>query len=869
MSKKSANALRIDGNPYRLPVNLTPIHQDIHLEMPKLENAGEDEYFGITSLQFRLDRPADKVILNSKGIKYDSAVVYSAAGLEQRATDIEVDNDSETVTFCFDSPLSGENLLEIEFHRKFNPPNKMRGLHESVFELPDDTERVMATTQFESTHAREAFPCCDDPLQKATFQTTLVVPEDRTAVSTTEIISEHSLGNGLKEVQFAKTPRMPTYLLAFIVGDWEYLEDETSDGIRVRVYATPGKIDKLQFALDTTVRALEWFGNYHDFSYKNIANKCDVLAIPDFEAGAMENIGAITFREVLLFVDESTSTILKRRVAEIICHELEHQWKGNLVTPAWWNNLWLKESFATFMAYKCVDALFPQWKVWDEFVSGMASGGKSLASLQSAHPIEAPVENPDEIDQIYDAISYNMGGSVLRMLEDWLGEDIFREGIRLYIERHQFANTQTEDLWAALAEVSGEPVVEVMNSWTKQTGYPVVSVNRKNGKVALHQERFLINGSSNGRDGTLWSAPITYRDSDGNENTIVINERESVLPVSAEKTIQLNVGQAGVLRVNYADKDLAALVRQMNKLDVVDRLVLAEDMYNLMRAGYRKVDEYLEFVSAYKSEQNYNVWNTVALGLGALHSIFFEHDNIEDLKAYAVELLEEAVDSVGFSPADNESDDIGLLRQTVLSLSAKFDNEEVIEEARNLFAASDVSLGNIDPDLRGIVLGAVSKNGDSKMFEEFIERYEKSLELQAKLGPELSLKYMSCISNFRDRDLFIRALDYSLSNKVRPQDAVRMWGTPQELTRIAWEYLKDNWDVLDEKFGSTRMIGGFITGVIGGIPDRVFADEVEEFFNENPAPRATEKIKQTLEGMRIRAKFKEENEDAFSEFFNG
>lgn len=868
MNQSNVQEQHIADNPYRLFTNLVPIHYDIRLEIEKLENAGEDKYFGVTTLQFKVAESTSTIALNAKGIEFEYAIVFSAFGKEQKAVSIDVDNDKETVSFYFNEEISGENTLEVGFNRKFNPPNKMRGLHESAFTLQDGTKRVMATTQFESTHARECFPCCDDPAQKATFKTTLVVPEDRIAISTTEVVSEELLGNGLKEVQFAKTPVMPTYLLAFIVGDWEYLKSKTSDGVSVRVYATPGKKEKLHFALDTTVRALEWFSDYFAFPYKDIANKCDVLAIPDFEAGAMENIGAITFREVLLFVDEKrTSTLLRRYVAKVICHELAHQWKGNLVTPHWWDNLWLKESFATFMSYKAVDALFPEWKVWDEFVSSMASGAKILASLRSAHPIEVPVQNPDEIDQIYDAISYNMGGSVLRMLEDWLGEDVFRDGIRLYVDRHQFANTRTEDLWAALEEVSGEPVFEVMNSWTKQTGYPVVSVRRDGGKVFLLQERFLLEEDTRHTGNALWFIPVTYRTSSGAQHSLLLSEKETQLPVNADETLQLNIGQAGFFRVSYEKQDIEAVKANLSNLKIVDRLILAEDMYDLMRAGYVSVQDYLEFISAYANEDNYNVWNSVMSGLGALHAIFIGHNNASDLKSWIRDLLRPLAEKLGWTPLENEKEEVSLLRQTILSASVRFNNEEVVARARELFSASNVSLDNIAPDLHNAVLSAAARNGDRETFDEFVRRHKTAVQNESEFGPELVLKYLQNLSAFKDGRLLYLALDYSLSENVRPQDSVRVWSVPLKNKQLAWEYLKKNWAVLYEKFGSTRMIGAFIGGVVSGVPNKEFADEVEDFFQKNPASRATETIKHAIEGMRVRAQFRERNEQAFANYF--
>src|SRR5579883_1522756 len=420
----------------------------------------------------------------------------------------------------------------------------------------------------------------------------------------------------------------------------------------VRVYATPGRAELGRFALETAIRGLKFFGDYYGIPYQKALPKLDLLAIPDFEYGAMENWGAVTFRETAIFVDPQRSSIpQRRRVAEVVLHELAHQWFGNLVTPEWWSYLWLNESFATFMAYKASNALFPEWNIFEEYLAQITSAGKSLDSLRSSHPVEVVVRDPNEVDQIFDAISYNKGGSVLRMLERAVGEEAFRQGIRRFLEGNAFACATTDDLWKALGQGTGVDVSAMMNGWTRRTGLPVVIARRDGPRLHLRQERFLLDRDPEkpAEDPTLWDIPVATQDAQKRAATVRLSTREGSVDAPASDWVKLNAGQAGFYLSQYDDagwKALAAAVGSL-ALPAMDRYGLQEDAYSLMRAGYLPVPGYLRFAGSYARETNPYAWGGVLDGIAALVDIFQGDPNVPKLEAWARSLLQATAHAVG------------------------------------------------------------------------------------------------------------------------------------------------------------------------------------------------------------------------------
>jgi len=496
----------------RLPTDVIPVNYNLRLT-PCLSNFIFDGY---QDIQVKVNEATTKIVMNCVDITIDSVSYVSKDGQNLKPAAVDFSPDHETVTLTFPEKLNqGTGTLSMDFKGELN--DKMKGFYRSKY-LKNGETKYTAVTQFESTDARRCFPCWDEPALKASFDATLVVPKDLVALSNMNVISENESveDSAKKVVKYATTPIMSTYLLAFVVGEYDFIEKITSDGIKVRVYTPLGKSAQGAFALDVAVQALGYYQDYFGISYP--LNKMDLIAIADFTAGAMENWGLVTYRETALLIDEDSSSASTRQwVALVVCHELAHQWFGNLVTMEWWTHLWLNEGFASFMEYLATDHCHPSYKIWTQFITHDLVRAMDLDALDNSHAIEIPVGHPDEIDEIFDAISYSKGASVIRMLHDWIGAESFKKGLHKYLTKFSYKNAFTEDLWEALGEASGKPVGKVMSTWTSKMGYPVVDVSLISSTdhsvtLSLSQSKYSANpSSSQGKaDDSLWSIPLNF-----------------------------------------------------------------------------------------------------------------------------------------------------------------------------------------------------------------------------------------------------------------------------------------------------------------------------------------------------------------------
>ena len=550
-------------SPFRLPETVRPEHYRVRLE-PDLDAF---TFAGSEEIDLRLSAPASEIVLNAAELTVSSARARAADGAEHVAVGIEHDAEAERVTLRFAATLpAGAAVLRLEFTGTLN--DQMRGFYRSSYIAADGSERTLATTQFEATDARRALPCWDEPAVKASFAVTLVVPGDLRAVSNMPVSHEEPLADGRRAVSFAPTPRMSTYLLAFVVGDMACVEETAADGTLVRVWATRGKEELGRFALENSVAALGYMNDYFGIPYP--LPKMDHIAVPDFAAGAMENWGVITYRETALLYDpENSAAQAKQRILEVVAHEMAHMWFGDLVTMEWWDDLWLNESFASWMGDKTVDHLYPEWRMWTQLVSHDTNAALGLDGLRNSHAIEATVEDPAEIRELFDAISYSKGGSVLRMLEEYVGAETFRRGLRDYRGRHAYANARGMHLWESINEAAeadgagpGVPVTTLMEAWIKQVGYPVVTaeVARTEGAVSVGsaQARFCYDHLF-GADGDAetWPVPLSVaRAGSSDPLKSVLSGRDARIELDAGGWIKLNAGQTGFFRVAYPEAEI-------------------------------------------------------------------------------------------------------------------------------------------------------------------------------------------------------------------------------------------------------------------------------------------------------------------------
>ena len=751
----------------RLPSHVIPEHYKITLK-PDLN---EFTFTGEETIHLSLEKSVKQITLHSAELEIESAE-FIHANKEVWAGKISYDKRRETAAFVFPKSLqAGKGQLRLIFKGILN--DKMRGFYRSKYEH-EGREKYMATTQFEATDARRAFPCIDEPHQKSVFEVSLIIPKEHKAISNTveSVVSEHE--SGYQIIEFAPTPKMSTYLLAFIVGDFENIEGKAKNGCLIRVFTTHGKKEQARFALDVAIKCLDFYEDYFGIDYP--LPVLDMIAIPDFAAGAMENWGAVTYRESTILIDEEKSSAgNKQWVALVIAHELAHMWFGDLVTMKWWTHLWLNEGFASYIEYLAIDHIFPQWDVWTQFVGTEMSEAFSLDSLKNTHPIEVEVKNPAEISEIFDKVSYSKGASVIRMLANYLGPKDFQKGLQYYLKKHAYGNAQTSDLWKALEKVSGKPVLKVMRNWTGKGGHPVVRVKGKGerGKLELEQSRFFSSRISKkqSKDKTIWSIPI---------NNYLMDKKTMTIPNDGEK---LNAGEVSLVRVDYPLDCLRQL--ELEKLSAPERLGLIRDSFDLAQAGQSRTNEALEFARKYANERDYTVWFELTGKLSQLDSLLAYESFYDDFKKYGKTIYENIAHKIGWEKKKGEKHTDVLLRGMVLYKLGSFGDSQTIEKAQEMFSLAchperakrpkdllrmqvtsnkvrDSSLvaqndNRIDPDLRGVVYNLVAENGGIEDFNNLLGMYKKEPNQQEKdrIGRALGL--------FQSQSILEKTLEFSFS----------------------------------------------------------------------------------------------------------
>ncbi|CAI0401332.1 unnamed protein product [Linum tenue] len=848
------------GQP-RLPKFAVPKRYDILLK----PNLSDCKFGGSVAVDLDIVSDTKFVVLNAAELSIASGSVSFTSTAEQvfKAIKVELMEADEILVLEFPDLLPhGVGVLAMEFEGVLN--DKMKGFYRSTYEI-NGVKKNMAVTQFEPADARRCFPCWDEPACKASFKITLVAPSELVALSNMPI-TEEKINGALKTVSYQETPIMSTYLVAVVVGLFDYVENHTSDGVKVRVYCQVGKANQGKFALDVAVKTLELYKEYFATPYP--LPKLDMIAIPDFAAGAMENYGLVTYRETaLLYDDKHSAAANKQRVATVVAHELAHQWFGNLVTMEWWTHLWLNEGFATWVSYLATDSLFPEWKIWTQFLDETVEGLK-LDGLAESHPIEVEINHASEIDEIFDAISYRKGASVIRMLQSYLGAEPFQKSLAAYIKKHAYSNAKTEDLWAALEEGSGEPVTKLMNSWTSQKGYPVVAVNIKDQKLDFKQTQFLSSGSHG--DGQ-WIVPITLcsgtYDSrknfllQGNSETIDVKELLgfSILD-DKSRWLKINVDQSGFYRVKY-DDDLAARLRHAigkKCLNETDRFGILDDAFALCMARHQPLTSLLTLMSAYSEELEYTVLSNLIHISSTLGRIAADAtpELLKEFKHFFINLFQYSAEKLGWDAKQGESHLDSMLRGELMTALAVFGHDPTIDEAIRRFQAflDDRNTPLLPPDVRRAAYVAVMQrvNTSNKWgFESLLKVYRETDLSQEKT------RILGSLSSCPDPNIVLEVLNFLLTPEVRSQDVVFGLAVSKEGRETAWEWLKENWEHISKTWGSGFLLTRFVSAIVSPFASFDKAKEVEEFFSTRTRPSIARTLKQSIERVHIKAKWAE------------
>jgi puromycin-sensitive aminopeptidase len=843
---------------YRLPRSVTPSRYDLRIK-PDLDGAS---FAGSQDVVLTVHEPLTEVLLNAKGLHVRGATLHNAEGRNVDVAKIRSDADAERVHVELEETAEpGVWTLHLDFDGELN--DRLVGFYRSTYADGEGRWRTIATTHFEATDARRAFPCWDEPDLKAVFSVSLVVPSDLTAISNGPEVARRSLEDGRVEIRFADTMPMSTYLVAFVVGPLALTDVVHVDGVPTRVACRPGQEPLTQFALDASAFSLRFFADYYGIRYPDA--KVDHVALPDFAQGAMENLGCITYRETLVLADPSSATQQELLdIAETVAHELAHMWFGDLVTMRWWNGIWLNEAFATFMSYLAVDAWRPDWQIWPTFARVRASA-LEVDALGTTRPVEYPVRSPDDASGMFDTLTYTKGGAVLRMLEQWLGPERFRDGIRRYLRQHAYGNTETHDLWDALEAETGEPVRRIMDAWIFQPGYPVVRVERDGDVLRFRQHRF---GASAHDDSSVWPVPLLVRQiSDGRDETrSVLVEAEGLeLPMaSPDSLIVANAGGASFVRVSY-DTDLRRRLVDgaQAELTAAERHDLVDDAWASVVAADAPVGSFLDTVGGFRDEDELPVWQAILTGL-AWCDRFVDGEPRERFRDFVRDLLKPAFDRLGWEADGDEPDLRRALRGQLVAALGVLGNDPETQAMAREFEIEARDGDPVDAQLSAAAVEVVAATGGRDDYERFRQA------VGAARTPQEEHRYLFALPRFRDAALLDRTLAEALTGQIRPQDApfvIARATTNRDLGPRAWDFIAEHWNELNERYASSNIIS--LAAGVRFLTDPETVDGVQSFFQTHDIAQNAIQLRQILERQREYAALRQRGAAELTARFGG
>ena len=790
----------------RLLDTFTPNHYNLTLDLTRAE---EKEFSGTVIISG--DSTSESILLHSKGLTIQSAII------DNQPADVSF-GEFDELRLSQPNLENGNHTICINFSG--NITDAMHGLYPCYF-THDGVKKQLFATQFESHHAREVFPCVDEPAAKAEYDLTLITQTGITVLGNMPVKSEEENDDSLTTT-FEKTPRMSSYLLAFVIGELHKKTARTKSGVEVNVWATPAQNENtLDFALDIATRSIDFYDEY--FGVKYPLPKSDHVALPDFSSGAMENWGLITYRESCLLADpELTPEYSRRFIATVIAHELSHQWFGNLVTMNWWNDLWLNESFANMMEYVAIDALHPEWRMWEDFATNEVTAALRRDSLDGVQSVQADVNHPDEISTLFDpAIVYAKGGRLLVMVRKLIGEEAFRAGLKSYFEKFAYKNTVGNDLWQELESASSQPIVNLMNAWISQPGLPVVSVSNSHDTAILSQERFFI-GEHQPSD-ALWPIPLFANQP---LDVKILNQKETT--VSIEKPLQLNCGLSAHFITKYDQSTREYLLKNITELPTLDKICILQDATILARAGFENSASLLPLALSLKTETNEKVFGMAAGALTELRKFVDDNDAARDsLKKISGEFARATFEELDWDEKDGESDDDRERRTTALSLMMYSEDKEVLNEAKTRF--DNNKLEDLPTEIRALIISANVRHFETpEMIENLFAAYKNTpsndlqndiaIGLTSTKNPETAEKILA---NIKD------------SNIIRPQDASRWFVyliRTRESRQIAWNWLKENWVWVEGTFGEDKSYDDFIRYAATALLTSNELDDFRQFF---------------------------------------
>jgi aminopeptidase N len=818
----------------RLPATVTPVHYDITVS-PRLADA---KFGGRETIKLRVSAATSTIVLNAAEITFGE-VSISAGGRQQRAV-VKADAAKEQVTFSFPNPIPpGDADLAIAYDGILN--DDLRGLY-----LSKANNRRYAVTQLEATDARRMFPSFDEPAFKATYAITAIIDKNDNAISNGAVISDTpGPGPSQHTVRFETTPKMSTYLVALAVGDFECISG-AADGTPVRICSTPDKKSLTAFALESTQKIVEYYNRY--YSINSPFKTLDIVAVPDFAAGAMENTGAIFYRETLLLAAPDASVGVRKSIAVVLAHEIAHQWFGDLVTMQWWDDIWLNEGFANWMMSKPLKEWRPDWKVELDEVDDNHRA-MNLDALRATRPIRSKASTPAEISELFDPIAYEKGAAVLRMLEAWVGPQDFQKAVNAYIEKFKYGNARAEDFWGTLTTVTGKPVDKVMASFVDQPGLPLVSVDVTcaggSSRAVLSQERYFRGPAPSGAAAPLWQIPVCLQSSSGDSRCEVLQQkRQEVSFTGCPAWVMGNAGARGYYRTATSADMVRTMAEKIGMLSAAERKAVLADEWALVRAGRHDVGTFLDLVSGFGEERTANVMTTLHGLLTTIDSEFTTDATRPAYRAWLAKFIAPAVAHAPLPGKAGDDDETKALRATVVSLAGGTAHDrQVLSAARTLVLQELDKPGSVEPTLLEVVVNLAALEGDASLYDRYLARSK------AATDPEERYRYLYGLTSFAQPALVRRTMDIVLSDEVRSQDAKLVIGrmlVNSDSHKLAWQLVRARWSEIQKKTG--EFVGNtVIVSSFSSFCDAATGAEISAFFKEHKVPDAERTLQQALE----------------------
>lgn len=808
---------------------------------PDLENA---KFEGDETIAIRILTPTSQITLNAADIDFHDVAITSAVGTQKASVSLEKDKEMAVLTVP-KTLAAGPATIHVIYSGILN--NEMRGLYLGK----DDQGRKYAATQFEATDARRAYPSFDEPDYKATFDITAVAPKGMAAISNQRVVSDVAGPGDKHTVHFATTAKMSSYLAALVVGNFDYIEGQ-ADGTPIRVYATAGKKEMGRFALESAEHILSYYDKY--FGMKYPYGKLDLIGLPDFSAGAMENTGCITFRDVLLLIDEQHGSLeLKKTIASVISHEMAHQWFGDLVTMKWWDDVWLNEGFATWMSSKPLEAWKPEWHFDLDDVHG-AGRTLDIDSLANTRPIHQAAETPAEIQELFDGIAYGKAAAVLRMLESYLGERTFQAGVNAYLQQHKYANATASDFWDAQANTSKKPVNQIMPTWVNQPGAPIVAVTSKcsgdSTSVSVSQQRFYFDREKFGNPGDeLWQVPLCLRSSaDAKaQKCELLSKKEQTFTMRGCATwVVGNAGATGYYRVGYQPEAIQELAKVAeNALNPAERIGSQSDIWASVRIGREPIGDYLAFANGLQSDRNPAVLDAALERLVYIDQHLVNDNDRTKYRTWLEQYLTPVMNGVGWEAKSGEPEDVRALRARVFAVLGQYAQDpKAVAEARRV---SEKALSNptaVDREVAGAAFRVAASNEGSDFYDKLMA------DMKNAKSPEQYYDDFFTLTQFQDPKLLERTLEFAISPDVRSQDALQLITAVMENPagqQLAWDFVRKHWTEVEKAGGP--FASAEVVGATGGFCDTGSRDQVTEFFGAHKVAAAERTYKQSIESI--------------------